>query len=465
MTLLSLAVFALILLPCPIWADGPVSFVRDVAPILRENCFACHNVQKHKGEFRMTSYRLLMQGGDRGVAVVPGKPEESNLYTLVAGVDNPRMPPKEAGEPLAAEKVRVIERWIKEGAKFDGASPEGDMLAELRKTWTPPQPPERYPKPVAVRSLAFSPDGKRLVVAGYHELLVYDWQTGTLEERLWTRSERASAMVFVDGETLAVAGGRPGQEGDVCLYHVRAGMHKPVQRMDGTKIGDVLQRYLLQVDDEVLCLALSPDGKQLAAGGTDRLVRIWDLKGNLAKPARIIENHSDWVLSVVFTADGKQLVTTSRDKTAKVWDLERRTSIFAFPDHQAPVQGAASKGDLLISGGDDGQLRVWRAAPGSKQVRAVGGFKKAITRVALRPSTSQVIATAADGTVRVINLERGNVVEQLNGLTDWVYALAVSSDGKYAAAGAWNGEVRVWSLETGKVAKAFVASPGKVVVR
>jgi WD40 repeat protein len=462
-----LSVLFAILLPTPVLADGPVSFLRDVAPILRESCLACHDAQKHKGGLRMTSYELLMKGGDRGEAVVAGKPEESTLFTLVSGSEEPRMPPKDAGGPLSAEKVRILERWIKEGAKYDGASPEADLLTELRKAWSPPRPLEKYTRPAVVRSLVFSPDGKRLVVSGHHELLVYDWQSGGLGQRIWTRAERANAMVFIDDRTLAVAGGRPGQEGDVCLYHVPAVPHKPVQRADGTTVGDVLKKTLFQVNDEVLCLAVSPDGKQLATGGTDRLVRLWDLTGDLAKPAKVIENHSDWVLGVAYSTDGKKLITTSRDRTAKVYDLEKGTSAFTFPDHQAPVHGAAvmEDGKLLASGGEDGQLRTWTGEPGSKQVRAIGGFRKGVTRVAVRPGTSQVIVTGAEGMVRVINAERGNVVGQLNGHTDWIYALAISKDGKYAATGAFNGEVRVWNLETGKLAKVFHASPGQTAAK
>jgi WD40 repeat protein len=458
-----IVLLALLIVPAPLGAGEPVSFLRDVAPILRENCLACHNAQKHKGNLRMTSYKLLMQGGDRGEAVVAGKPEESSLYMLVSGMEEPRMPPKDAGGPLSAEKARVLERWIKEGAKFDGTSPEADLLTELRKLWNPPAPPEKYARPHPVRALAFSPDGERLLVGGHHELLVWHWQSGALGQRISTRAERTNAVLFVDDATLAVAGGRPGQEGDVRLYRLPKLSPQSTQRLDGTKVGEVLQRELLQIDDEVLSLALSPDRKRLASGATDRLVRVWELAGGEPK---VIENHSDWVLSVSFAPEGTRLITTSRDRTAKVWDLEKGASVFTFPDHQSPVNGAAVKDDgkLIVTGGEDGQLRAWTGEPGSRQLRALGG-RKPVTRVAFRPGTSQLLATYADGAARVINIERGNFVHSLNGHRDWIYALTISRDGKYAATGSWDGEVRVWNLDTGKLAKAFLASPGLMLAK
>src|SRR5262245_26678652 len=52
---------------------GPVSFINDVAPILKENCFACHDSKKRKGKLDMTTYESLRKGGDKDEPIVPGK--------------------------------------------------------------------------------------------------------------------------------------------------------------------------------------------------------------------------------------------------------------------------------------------------------------------------------------------------------------------------------------------------------
>src|SRR5437870_6416948 len=64
-------------------ADAPVSFINDVAPILKENCYACHDTKKHSGKFEMTSYAKLRQGGSNEDPVTPGKPDESLLLQLL----------------------------------------------------------------------------------------------------------------------------------------------------------------------------------------------------------------------------------------------------------------------------------------------------------------------------------------------------------------------------------------------
>src|SRR5205807_5272763 len=103
----------------PTPAKKPVSFINDVAPILKENCFACHDSKKRKGKMDMTTYESFRKGGTREDPIVPGKPDESLIIEFLTAQDKSRMPPKEAGEPLAKEKIAVIAKWIAEGAKLD----------------------------------------------------------------------------------------------------------------------------------------------------------------------------------------------------------------------------------------------------------------------------------------------------------------------------------------------------------
>src|SRR5205807_1554947 len=120
----------------------------------------------------------------------------------------------------------------------------------------------------------------QLVVSGYHELTVWDAGTGKLARRLATRAERAYSMLFLPDGKLVVAGGRPGQEGDVRVYNLNGGMPRVadgITVLDGVNDKGVLVTELLETEDAMLALALSPDGKKLAAAGCDRLVRVWDV--------------------------------------------------------------------------------------------------------------------------------------------------------------------------------------------
>jgi WD40 repeat protein len=457
-------------------AKGPVSFINDVAPILKENCFACHDSKKRKGKLDMTTFESFRKGGVSDDPIEAGQPESSRLMILLNAAGKERMPPREAGSALPKDKIDLIGRWIKEGAKLDaGLTAKADLVRELRLRWEPPALKVAYNYPDVVTALAFTPDNKKIVVGGYHELTIWDVATGKLEKRLYTRAERTYAMLFLPDGKLAVAGARPGQEGDVRVYDLKTGtpkMMNEVAVLDGVHDKAVLVKELAETDDAILCLALSNDGKKLAAGGCDRLVRIWDLSGGVAaaKLEPTIENHADWVFGVAFSPDGKFLATASRDKTAKVWDLTAKESLLTFTDHQQPVYSVTmlDDGKLGISAGDDGNIRFWQATDQAKQIgkqaRISSGHARAVHKIAYRPDPKNPLLAScgADSTVRLWNPLSGAALKTLTGHKDFLYSVALSPDGSLVAGAGFTGEVRIWKTADASLVKAFTAAPGYV---
>jgi len=105
-------------------AAAEVSFKDTILPILKERCFSCHAGTKDKGGLKLDSVEAINKGGEDGVAIVAGKPEESSFYKLVVlPKDDPDIMPAK-GDPLTAEQAKAIHDWIKEGANF------GDWKAE-----------------------------------------------------------------------------------------------------------------------------------------------------------------------------------------------------------------------------------------------------------------------------------------------------------------------------------------------
>ncbi|MBY0459929.1 MAG: hypothetical protein K2V38_21645, partial [Gemmataceae bacterium] len=426
------------------FAQKPVSFINDVAPVLKENCFACHDAKKKSGKYDMTTYEKIMAGGVGGEPIVAGKPESSEFHALLVTDEQRRMPPRDKGEAVPKDKAAVVAKWIKEGAKLDaGLDPKADLVKELRVRWTPPAPPKAYPLPVVVNALAFTPDNKYLVVGGHHELTVWDVATAKLVKRVATRAERAYGLAFLPDGKLAVAGGRPGQEGDVRVYDLSAKgkADGEVEVLNGVTDKKVMVKHLFDVEDSVLCLAVTPDGKTLAAGGCDRAVRVFDLSDGLdkAKLVQTVENHADWVLGCDLSADGKFLVTAGRDKTAKVWDLKAKESVVTFPEHQNIVYGVAVKADgsAGFSVGADKQLRAWKPNGEGKQVKNAGGHGDEVFKVVAHPKQPLLATSSADKTVRLWNLDTLAAGKSLSGLTDYVYAVAFSPDGELVAGGGY----------------------------
>lgn len=446
-----------------------ISFIKDVAPILKENCFACHGSKNPKGKLDMTKYEALRHGGTKDDPIVAGKPDESYFIDVLKATDKTRMPPKESGDALSPEKIKILQQWVAQGAKIDKeVDAKADLLKELRIRWKAPVPSAKYSFPVAATALAFSPDGKKIVVGGHHEITVWDVDTAKLEKRINTRARRAMALLFLPDGKLVVAGGRPGEEGDVRAYDISGAgkITDGVSFLDGVDDKKIMLKQLLDTDDEVLCLALSSDGKKLAAGGCDRLLHVWDIGSGIenAKLEQSIENHADWVFSASFSPDGKFLASSSRDKTAKVWNLASKESLATFPDHQNSVYGVFFKADgkNCYSAGDDKQLRLFGldGERAGKQVRVIGAHTGQILKIAGNEKANLIATGGSDNTIKTWNAESGAAVKTFVGLTDQVLSLAFNKDGSLVAGGAWNGEVIIWKTADAVVVKKIAISPG-----
>ncbi len=114
--LLGLPGLAVLFAPMASAQDKPVSYTKDIVPIIKASCEKCHNPKKAKGKLDMTTYALFKKGGKEGQPWVDGDPDKSMIIKMVSGKE-PEMP--EEGDPLKPEQIALLSRWIKEGAKDD----------------------------------------------------------------------------------------------------------------------------------------------------------------------------------------------------------------------------------------------------------------------------------------------------------------------------------------------------------
>jgi hypothetical protein len=103
-----------------------IDYLRDIKPLLRERCYACHGSLQQKAGLRLDTVALMKKGGDTGEAIVSGQIEGSALLARVAGArGSRRMPPE--GPPLSAAEILLLRAWVKQGAIGPtGEQPEPD---------------------------------------------------------------------------------------------------------------------------------------------------------------------------------------------------------------------------------------------------------------------------------------------------------------------------------------------------
>jgi mono/diheme cytochrome c family protein len=98
--------------------DRAISFTKDIKPIFEASCIKCHGRGRAKGDFQIDSRETILKGGESGLAVVPGKSEQSLLIELVMGFDPDSAMPKK-GTKLTPQQIGVLRAWIDQGLKWD----------------------------------------------------------------------------------------------------------------------------------------------------------------------------------------------------------------------------------------------------------------------------------------------------------------------------------------------------------
>jgi hypothetical protein len=221
----------------------------------------------------------LLKGGKTGPLYVAGHPEKSLLISQISG-DKPEMPENEP--PLTAAKVRLLERWVAQGAKID-AAPKMQVPAVVV--------PAVYESAPAVGSVSLSPDGKWGAAACRSEVVVFAVDKEEAPRRISTEFDLINHVEFSpDGKRLMVSGGSPQQFGAVLFLDTAGWGRESVRKLGG----DTLFRG-----------RFSPDGKTVALGGANGAIYLVPLDAK--QEPRQLELHSDWVLDVAFSPDGSKL--------------------------------------------------------------------------------------------------------------------------------------------------------------
>lgn len=413
--------------------QNEISYQRTIAPLFQEKCLACHNHTTRQGGLNLETYEALLNGGKRGAPITPGKSADSLLVKMLEGTIKPQMP---LGDQLSDAEIGQIKAWIDAGAS-NASNPMTTVeskAAVSAKTIIPEIKPA-VPVRAAINSLAFQPDGRLLAVGRYQTVELRNGKT-TVGKLTGHSNDVRSVAFSPDGKRLATAGGSPGQFGEVKLWEVSTG--KELRAWRGHR-------------DNIFAIAFSPDGTLLATCSYDRLIKLWDAAtGNEIKT---LKDHTDAVFSLAFSPDGKRLASASADRTMKLWDVASGARLFTLSDALDALNAVAfhPSGKLLAGAGADRIIRIWElGANEGKQLRSLIAHEDAITALAFSPDGKTLASTGADKLVKLWDAATLVETHTCEVQPDWVFALAFSPDGKRLAVGRYDGTLAFYDPQTGK---------------
>ncbi|MGQ5639305.1 MULTISPECIES: TIR domain-containing protein [unclassified Streptomyces] len=307
-----------------------------------------------------------------------------------------------------------------------------------------------------VYTVAFAPGNATLVTGDASAAVrLWDLRTGQPAGELPGHQGAVFRARFSpDGALLVTADRGDGRQGGaVRLWDLATG--RPLHEFTGHS-------------GRVYTLDFHPDGALLATGDTEGEVRLWDLAGG--RGAGLLGGCRGAVYQVLFDPDGTLLAAGDSAGVVRLWRIDPAADPVATPLNRQPAEHRGSvwvckfrphgdtpaqgPGALLVTGGNDGVVRLWDPATGQGR-RILRGHGRRIGSLSFSADGSMLAAGGNDGVVRVWHAASGRRLRELTGHSDRLVSAAFGPAGSLLATASSDGDIYLWNAATGEYQRAL----------
>ena len=199
----------------------------------------------------------------------------------------------------------------------------------------------------------------------------------------------------------------------------------------------------------------SSDGKTIVTASSDNTAKIWSV--STGKLLIELIGHTSSVQSAIFSHDGKTIITSSQDRTLKTWNASTGKLIADWTKEKMYIVTISPDGETVVTGSQDSysdwRVRIWRLVDNTL-IQELVGHSGAIKTATFSPDRKYLITTSADSTVKIWNIEKGNLIGQLKSESYYSFSSAnYSPDGKKIVTTEGHIGTKIWNTTNGKLLK------------
>ncbi|KAI9138854.1 WD40-repeat-containing domain protein [Paraphysoderma sedebokerense] len=227
-----------------------------------------------------------------------------------------------------------------------------------------------------------------------------------------------------------------------------------------------LERSFRGHKDTVTCLAFKPSMTQLASGGLDHSVMVWNFKPGL-RAYRFV-GHKGPVTSIDFSPSGHLLASASRDKTVRLWTPNVKGDVTVFTAHTATVRTVqfSNDGTTMLTSSDDKSIKIW-ATSRTKFLYSLSGHLNWIRSATFSPDSKMVASGSDDKTVKLWDLATKSCIRTYHEHSGMITSVGFHSGGNIIGAASTDKSIRLWDIRMHKLVQhypnAHSATPGSAL--